>query len=111
MHNIPHSQNLSKHEIENPHLVFYQLFDYAGLSQLKQHLWFWLRLTITGGYNKKYVHYNERDRIINLYEHLEKLLEASYLLYSERKEELKLLHRKLMEDELMKEDFDSTENA
>lgn len=95
---------LNQHQQQNPHLVLYELFDYAHLTQLKQHLWFWLRITVTNGYTKKYYHYNDRDRIINLYEHLEKLLEASYLIYQDRKEELKLLHRQLQEKELEEEE-------
>ena len=98
------TQALTSNQKQNPHLVFYELFDYASLSQLREHLWFWLRLTITNGYTKKYYRYNDRDRIISLYEHLEKLLEASYLIYADKKEELQQLHRRLQEQELEEKD-------
>ena len=94
------THNLSKHEVENPALVFYELFDYASLPHLKEHLWQWLKLTVTGGYTKKYFDYRERESILVLYEHLEKLLEASFIIYSNRKEELRKLHHLLLEEEL-----------
>ena len=97
--NIP-TYNLSQHETENPGLVLYELFDYASLPRLKQHLWQWLRITVTGGFSKKYLHYNERENLFTFYEHFEKLLEAAYIIYSDRKEELRKQHRQLMEEEL-----------
>ena len=91
--------HLSKEQRKEPLLVLYELFDYAGLPSLKAYLWDWLKLTLTSGYRKKWVKYRERERILLLYEHLEKLLEASYLLYLDRKEDLRLLHGKLREEE------------
>jgi HEPN domain-containing protein len=100
MQTISETHTLNKQQTANPHLVFYELFDYAHLSQLKEHLWFWLRLTITNGYTKKYYRYNDRDRIISLYEHLEKLLEASHIIYWDKKDELRKLHHQLLQEEL-----------
>jgi hypothetical protein len=94
---------LSGHETQNPYLVFYTLFDYAGLPHLRENLWQWLRLTVTGGYTKKYFDYNDREKIFVLYEHLEKLLEATYLIYQDRKEELRRLHEQILEEELQPE--------
>ena len=102
-------QKLSKKEREHPLLVLYQLFDYASLSHLKEHLWQWLKLTVTNGYTKKYLQYNDRDRIITLYEFIEKLIEASHVIYSERKEELRKLHHRLLEAELDEEEKESPE--
>jgi hypothetical protein len=100
MQNTIQTHNLSEKETENPLLVFYQLFDYASLPHLKEHLWSWLKLTVTAGYHKKYIHYNERDNIITLYEHMEKLIEAAYVLYSDRKEELRKQYQLLRDEEL-----------
>ncbi len=103
MQNHISTHNLSPHQTENPALVFYELFDYSSLPMLKEHLWQWLKLTVTGGYNKKYFDYRQRESILVLYEHLEKLLEASYIIYSDKKEELRGLHHQILEEEL-KED-------
>jgi hypothetical protein len=97
------THSLTPHQTENPCLVFYELFDYASLPQLKKHLWQWLKLTVTGGYTKKYFDYRERESILNLYEHLEKLLEASFIIYSDKKEELRKQHRQLQEEALEKD--------
>jgi len=91
---------LSPHQTENPALVYYELFDYASLPMLKDHLWQWLKLTVTGGYTKKYFDYRQRESILVLYEHLEKLLEASFIIYTDRKEELRKLHHQILEMEL-----------
>lgn len=100
MQTNPNIYTLTSHQTENPGLVIYELFDYASLPMLKDHLWQWLKLTVTGGYNKKYFDYRERESILTFYEHLEKLLEASYLIYSDRKEELRRLHHQILEEEL-----------
>lgn len=91
---------LTPPQTQNPALVFYELFDYASLPMLKDHLWQWLKLTVTGGYNKKYFDFRERENILTFYEHLEKLLEASYIIYNDRKEELRKLHHQILEEEL-----------
>jgi hypothetical protein len=98
----PHK--LTKAEREYPLLILYQLFDYASLPQLREHLWQWLKLTVTNGYTKNYFHYNDRDRIITLYEFLEKLIEASYLIYTGKKEELHSLHHRLMDADFEQEE-------
>jgi HEPN domain-containing protein len=76
---------LNTDEKTNPFLVLHQLFDFANVAGIKDLLWQWLKITVTGGYTKKYTSYNEREHIVLLYEHLEKLLEASHLIYLSRK--------------------------
>lgn len=98
-------QKLSPHQTENPALVFYELFDYASLPMLKDHLWQWLKLTVTGGYTKKYFNYRERESILVLYEHLEKLLEASYIIYNDQKEDLRKHHHRILEEELQEDEL------
>jgi hypothetical protein len=99
------AHNLTPNQIENPCLVFYELFDYASLPQIREHLWQWLKLTVTGGYTKKYFDYRERESILTLYEHLEKLIEASWIIYSDRKEELRKLHHQILDRELNTEEY------
>ena len=95
---------LTAPQTENPGLVLYELFDYASLPMLKDHLWQWLKLTVSGGYTKKEFQYIDRANILTLYEHMEKLLEASYLIYKDRKEELRRLHHQLLDEEFKQED-------
>jgi len=98
----PHK--LEKEEIKNPYLVFYKLFDFAHLPQIRTILWNWLRITVAGGYNKDICHFRERHRILYFYEFLEKVIEASHILYQERKEELRRVNSNQF-DILQKEDF------
>ena len=98
----PHK--LEKEEIKNPYLVFYRLFDFANLPQIRNILWNWLKITVSGGYNKDICDYRERHRILYFYEFLEKAIEASHILYRERKEELRRENSNQF-DILRKEDF------
>src|ERR1700730_13619228 len=86
--NSLHTYKLEKDEVENPYLVFYKLFDFARLSQIQNIMWDWLKITVSGGYNKDIYNFHERDRVLHIYEFLEKVVEASHILYLEKKEEL-----------------------
>lgn len=58
----------------------HQLFDFARYPVLKQHLWAWLKTTVTGNFNTS-LEESERAFIMELYEKLEKLLEAADKYY------------------------------
>ena len=67
-------------------------------------LWNWLKVTVSGGYNKDICDFRERHRILYFYEFLEKVIEASHILYQERKEELRRVNSNQF-DILRKENF------
>jgi HEPN domain-containing protein len=77
---------LSGEEVNDPYLVLDQLFDFAHLPQVRGFLWDWLRLTVTGGYNRK-AGFRSRTSVLIMYEFMEKLVEAAHILYVRRKAE------------------------
>lgn len=70
---------LSKEEITDPYLVIHELFDFADLADTRELLWNWLKTTVTGDYHKQLTA-TERSTILTMYEKMEKLIEAAYLL-------------------------------
>ncbi|NCI45957.1 hypothetical protein [Sediminibacterium soli] len=70
---------LSPEEIRNPLLVADELFDFADIDDVRRLLWLWLKTSVTGGFQKQ-LGRPEREAILELYEKLEKLVEAAYLL-------------------------------
>jgi len=70
---------LSPAEIRDPRMVIDELFDFADLEDIRNLLWEWLKATISGGYHKE-LHRHDKQAILVLYEKLEKLVEASYVL-------------------------------
>jgi HEPN domain-containing protein len=71
---------LSDEEIANPMKVVYEVFDYAHLPDLRNTLWEWLKMTVSGNFNKRSLHYKDRESLLAFYEKIQKLLEASHLL-------------------------------
>jgi HEPN domain-containing protein len=82
----PRPCRLSGEELNDPYLVLDQLFDFAHLPQVRGFLWDWLRLTVTGGYNRK-AGFRARSSVLIMYEFMEKLVEAAHILYVRRKVE------------------------
>ena len=78
---------LNEEETTNPYLVIDELFDFAHLPDVRELLWEWLKATVTGTYHKT-LNATERSAIITLYEKMEKLVEAVYVLH-ERGHKLK----------------------
>ena len=72
-------RNLSKEEIENPYQVIDSFFDYAHLPQVREQLWEWLALTVSGSYHKKSC--IERADLIYFYGKVELLIEAVHILH------------------------------
>ena len=75
---------LNQSEIEDPYQVIDELFDFAHLPELKDLLWDWLKSTVTGSYPKS-LGYAERLDILTIYEKMEKLLEATHILYEKKR--------------------------
>lgn len=71
---------LTDKEIAEPMIVVNEVFDYAHLPDLRNTLWEWLKTTVSGNFNKKSLHYKDRESLLAFYEKIQKLLEASHLL-------------------------------
>ena len=71
---------LTEEEIANPMKVVHEVFDYAHLPDLRNTLWDWLKTTVSGNFNKRSLHYKDRESLLAFYEKIEKLLEAAHLL-------------------------------
>lgn len=82
-HQSANFSELPQDEPIDPQQVLTELFDFAHLPELKSVLWEWLKATVSGSYNKT-MKTSERENILVLYEHLQKLLEASHIIYQEQ---------------------------
>ena len=90
---------LDEEEISDPCLVIFRLFDYAGPGSIREYLWHWLKVTVSGTYNTKLVDKYRRYDLIYLFEHIEKLVEAAYLINQARlKEQNKKQEEKMAEE-------------
>jgi hypothetical protein len=72
-------QRLSKEEIENPKLVIDEFFDYVRIERVKEFIWKWLKVTVTGEFDA--LSMIERSDLFYLYERIEKLIEAIHVMY------------------------------
>jgi hypothetical protein len=79
----PVLHKLSQQEITDPYRVIDELFDFADLADIKELLWGWLKTTVTGTYHKN-LSATERSAIVDLYEKLEKLVEAAHVMHQKR---------------------------
>lgn len=88
------SQLLSSKEIADPQLVIDELFDFAHLPEIRELLWEWLKVTVTGTYHKE-LNASERSTILTLYEKLSKLVEAAHVMHTnpKRKTGNKIAHK------------------
>lgn len=76
---------LTQTEIAVPQLVIDDLFDFAHLPDIRELMWEWLKVTVTGTYHKE-LSSSERSAILILYERLTKLVEAAHVIHiTERK--------------------------
>jgi hypothetical protein len=69
-------------KLPTPTLVIQQFFTNTQLHDLREALWQWLKLTITGTYTLEAP--LERANLIYLYEKLERLVEAVWVMERER---------------------------
>lgn len=70
---------LSPNEIKDPRLVVAEFFMTYHLKDVREDLWEWLSAGLTSS-NEYFNTGRDRANLIFLYENLEKLVEASYLL-------------------------------
>ena len=77
-------RQLSKKEIADPYLVIDELFDFAHLPDIQELLWGWLKTTVTGTYHKNLTA-SERSAMIDMYEKMEKLVEAAHVIHEAKK--------------------------
>ena len=71
---------LDEEEMSDPYLVFLRFFDYTDANSARGYLWDWLKITVSGTYNTKLVDKRQRYDMIYFFEHIEKLIEAAYLI-------------------------------
>jgi hypothetical protein len=70
---------LSPEEINNPYLVLNDFFSIGHLPEVREKLWEFFKVTITGSYPER-LDTIEKIHLVCLYEYLEKLVEAVYLI-------------------------------
>ncbi len=70
---------LSLPETDQPSLVFDELFDFAHLPEIRDMLWLWLKTTVCGSFHSS-LSRTEKENLIALYEKIQKLVEAAYLV-------------------------------
>jgi hypothetical protein len=73
-------RKLSADEINDPYLVIQQFFEYASLSNCREYLWEWLKVTVSGTFNTGLMEKDQRFDMIYFYENIEKLIEAAHLI-------------------------------
>jgi hypothetical protein len=71
---------LEEEEIKDPYLVILRFFDYADLASIREYLWNWLKISVSGTFNTKMITKHERYDMIYFFEHIEKLVEAVHLI-------------------------------
>jgi HEPN domain-containing protein len=83
--NILPPQKLTPAEIDNPHQVIYELFDFAHLPRIRELLWEFFKTAVTGNYSHD-LHRRERELLVTMYEKIEKLVEAAHIINEKQKE-------------------------
>lgn len=76
-----HYTKLSEEELSDPWLAVHGFFDYSRIDRIKENMWEWLKITVSGMYSSHLLSKGQRYDMVYLYEHLEKLIEAIYILY------------------------------
>lgn len=72
---------LSIDEIENPYLVFKEFFSCYNLVNVRACLWEWL-------HDGMHTQQSKASDLLHIYEHVEKLIEATWVLTREHKTDL-----------------------
>jgi HEPN domain-containing protein len=74
-----HPHQLSSEQISDPYSVIRDLFQFGHLPDLQHMLWNSFKTNITGTYNKELTR-RQRNDVVYLYEYLERLLEAAWII-------------------------------
>ncbi|OMP74617.1 hypothetical protein [[Flexibacter] sp. ATCC 35208] len=82
-------QNLRTEKIKDPYLILYEFFDYSELPRIRSTFWEFFKATVTGKFNKESYKY-VRVSIVELFEQIQKLIEAAHLINEDYKEKRKL---------------------
>lgn len=77
-------RHLEEDEIQDPFLVIYRFFDYAGIASQREHLWEWLKTMVSGTYSTPLFSKGRRYDMLYFYEHIERLIEAAHLIHLQR---------------------------
>ncbi len=72
-------RKLNKEEIEDPYQVIHGFFDYGHLPQIREHLWEWLKLAVSGNYHRESC--TEKSNLLYFYEKIEQLVEAVHIIH------------------------------
>ena len=75
---------LKPEELENPHQVIYELFEFNPLPAVRELLWEFFKTMVTGTYNHN-LDRRERQRLGVFYENMQRLIEAVHLIYQKEK--------------------------
>ena len=74
---------LTEEEMANPYLVIRDTFSCAYVHEIRKMLWTWLKNSLAENYPGP-IRKKEQLNLIDVYERLEKLIEAGYLIYEEK---------------------------
>jgi hypothetical protein len=75
-------RKLSPEEIAEPHLVLAAFFDFAHLPQIREMLWDFLKLTVSGTWHAESG--ESKNDMLYFYEKLEKVIEAIHIIYKQK---------------------------
>ena len=82
-------QNLRAEHIKDPYLILYEFFDHSELPRIRSTFWEFFKATVTGKFNKESYKY-VRVSIVELYEQIQKLIEAAHLINEDYKKKRQL---------------------
>jgi hypothetical protein len=74
---------LAKEEVSDPYLVIHDLFSFAHLPSIREQLWEFFKLTVSGSYHK--ASRKDRANLLFFYEKLETLVEAVHIIHQRTK--------------------------
>lgn len=79
-----HPRKLTPEEANKPILVITGFFDFASLPQARELMDEWIKTTVTGSFNHELTR-RERTSLYYFFGQVERLIEACYLLHSQKK--------------------------
>ncbi|HEX2630681.1 MAG TPA: hypothetical protein VHM26_16810 [Chitinophagaceae bacterium] len=75
-------RKLSNEEIADPNLVIAAFFDFAHLPQIREMLWDFLKITVSGTWHTESG--ESRNDMLYFFEKLEKVIEAIHIIYKQK---------------------------